>query len=242
MQGYGPWFSNLQSNPLDEEIVNDMLRQKGYEGGPISVSFKTDVQLWTHFFETQEVHTRVVLRDIVGVIFEAADTDADGSITFEELHDWVQTHKVDSIDNLSEVFFKYDSDEFGAGGYGYSEELSFGEFKQLLLGEGLIVVSHEAGEGRLQIQESLLDVAAKTIFGHADTDNDSTISKAEVVEVIKTYQVVANDSIDTIFAKVDSDQDGTVSYEEFKTLLLDEGVLELAPPLEEKGIFAMLFG
>eukprot|EP01043_Picozoa_sp_COSAG02_P050238 COSAG02_NODE_5141_length_4595_cov_1.739991_3_plen_260_part_00 len=231
------------ANPLDEEIVNDFLRQKGYDGEPLSVCFKTDVELWTHFFDSQEVHKRVVLRDVVGVIFEAADADADGSITFGELVDWVKTQKISSIDDVSQVFFKYDSDEFGGGGYGYSEDLSFGEFKQLLLGEGLIAVNDEAGaEGRLQIQESLLGLVAQKVFDRADTDDDGTISKTEVAEVMKTYQLVANESVDESFAKVDRDQDGTISYEEFKTFLLNEGVLELAPPQEEKSLFASLFG
>eukprot|EP01043_Picozoa_sp_COSAG02_P029766 COSAG02_NODE_1867_length_10594_cov_221.941591_2_plen_251_part_00 len=244
MVGYGATRNaRTQFNPLDEEIVNDLLRQKGYDQEPLSVCFKTDVELWTHFFDSQEVHRRVALRDIVGVVFEQADTDADGSITFGELVDWVKKQKISSIDNVSQVFFKYDGDDFGGGGYGYSEDLSFGEFKHLLLGEGLIAVNNEDGaEGRVQVQESLLNLVAQKIFDKADTDGDGTISKAEVAAVMNTYQLVANDSIDESFAKVDSDQDGAVSYEEFKSFLLDEGVLEVAPPQKEKSLFASLFG
>lgn len=231
---------------LDEEVVNDMLEHAGYDGPTIPVSFKTEIELWMDFFDAPEVHKRVVLRDVVRVVFEAADTDADDSITFIELVEWVEGQKV-GMENVSEAFLKYDDDEFGLGGYGYSDELSFGEFKRLLLGEGLITVNEGEGEGegRLLIQSSLLDVVAKEFFKKADADDDGEITKAEVGEVLKSYQLVSDTSLEESFAKIDTDGNGTISLDEFKAFLLDEGVLEVTPTppqSESKSVFGSLFG
>jgi hypothetical protein len=226
---------------LDEEVVNDMLEHAGYDGPTIPVSFKTEIELWMDFFDAPEVHKRVVLRDVVRVVFEAADTDADDSITFIELVEWVETQKVGMDIDVSEAFFKYDGHEVGAG-YGYSDDLSFGEFKRLLLGEGLITVK---GEGRLLIQSSLLDVVAKEFFKKADADDDGEITKAEVGEVLKSYQLVSDTSLEESFAKIDTDGNGTISLDEFKAFLLDEGVLEVTPTppqSESKSVFGSLFG
>ena len=229
---------------LDEEIVNGMLEHAGYDGPTIPVSFKKEIELWIEFFDAPEVHKRVVLRDVVAVVFEAADTDADGSITFTELVEWVETQKVGMDIDVSEAFFKYDGDVVGAG-FGHSDDLSFGEFKQLLLGEGLITVKEGEGEGRLLIQSSLLDVVAKEFFKKADADDDGEITKAEVGEVLKSYQLVSDTSLEESFAKIDTDGNGTISLDEFKAFLLDEGVLEVAPTppqSESKSVFGSLFG
>ena len=126
-------------------------------------------------------------------------------------------------------------------GVGGSDDLDFGEFKQLLLKERVISVGD--GDGRYTVADSLIDLVSHLIFHKADTDGDGEISLAEITAVLAAYSLEGD--APAVFESVDTNGDGLIDIHEFKGFLLSEGVLLCTGSRrkgEDSGLFDFLFG
>ena len=101
-------FSNVNQALLNNWLTNE----KGYAGPELPVVLMTESRLLTVLSSVQPAaaHKRLVLRDLVQVVFDTVDSDGDGDITFDELVQWIEGQNI-SIDNPSAAFFKADHDE-----------------------------------------------------------------------------------------------------------------------------------
>jgi len=135
-------FSNVNRELLNIWLVEE----KGYTGPELPVVLMTESRLLRLLSTAQPAaaHKRLVLRDLVRVVFEAVDSDGDGEITAQELVNWMETQHID-IDNPMEAFFAADRAENAL----WEDTLGLAEFKQLMLAEDLIGME---GEGRVGVQ------------------------------------------------------------------------------------------
>ena len=160
-------FSNV-----NRELINAWLtEEKGYAGPELPVVLMTESRLLRLLSTAQPAahHKRLVLRDLVRVVFEAVDSDGDGEITTQEFVNWIETQHVD-IDNPMAAFLAADRGEegnmpmgrlgrmqLGLGpdresvweAFNSEDTLGLAEFKQLMLAEDLIGME---GEGRVGVQ------------------------------------------------------------------------------------------
>ena len=226
---------------VNSEGLHEYLQGEGYSGPPLPVLLCSETQLVANFYHGDERHKRLVLRDIIAAIFAACDTDDDGAISLEELINFVAHYQLKL--NASKAFLESDSDQvvsFAGIGVGGSDDLDFGEFKQLLLKERMISVGD--GDGRYTVADSLIDLVSHLIFHKADTDGDGEISLAEITAVLAAYSLEGD--APAVFGSVDTNGDGLIDIHEFKGFLLSEGVLSTGSRRkgDDSGLFDFLFG
>lgn len=164
-------------------------------------------------------HDRVVLLDLLKTLFDQADSNSDGAISLSEFKEFTKSLGLDREEhNYQELFMDYDAN--------MKYELSFKEFKAMLLGTKLIAVEDVSGDGvaaEFRVDAALLDLVVRHIFAKADLDADGKISSEEVATLLTVYNIdaVAADA----FGKVDKDGDGKIGQKELTELLLNVGVV-----------------
>jgi hypothetical protein len=136
------------------------------------------------FFDGDQRHSRMVLRDLVWSIFEALDTDGDGRISLAEWQPFCEKHDI-TVGAFHDVDMQSDSDCL----------LSFTEFKQLLLRADALAAEVGA-EGRYTVARTLFDAVATSMFVKADGNGDGSISFDEARGVLESYGLLDDGQTD----------------------------------------------
>lgn len=164
-------------------------------------------------------HDRVVLLDLLKALFDLADGNKDGAISLSEFKEFTTSLGLDREEHAyQELFMDYDPN--------MNYELSFKEFKAMLLGTKLLAVADVTGDGvaaEFRVHKVLIDLVVGHIFAKADLDTDGKISKEEVTTLLTAYNI--DQSGADAFGKVDKDGDGKIDRKELVELLFDVGVV-----------------
>jgi Ca2+-binding EF-hand superfamily protein len=180
-----------------------------------------------HNFHNYDSHKRVVLLDLVLACFREADADGDGSITLSEFKSFLDRHGITLDQHFAEIFCVQDADA--------NYELDLEEFKSLLLQTRLVAVQDNNKDGSVAefgVDEQLFRLLARSFFAKADADKDGLISAAEIQQVLTHYGFEA-DGAASVFEKYDGNGDGAIDEEEFRSFLVEEGVVRAVEAKED---------
>ena len=158
-------------------------------------------------------HGRVVLLDLLRAVHRDADADGDGKITHNELTDFLGRHRLEHLEPMVGPLV------------GARTELSFGDFKALLLGTNLLSLDDVGGE--YSVHKSLVSIVTEVFFDDADVDGDGKISHDEVERMLVRLGLGAGDAgrASEALCLYDADGSGAIDKQEFQRLLLGEGLI-----------------
>lgn len=136
-------------------------------------------------------------KEKLGKIFKALDTNGDGKLSKEEIHNGYEEHfgKLLNEDELDQLFRDVDTDKSGF--------IDYSEF---------IVATMSS---KKNLSEEKLTAAFKLF----DADGNGTISKEELLQVLSTTGQISGDTIEDILKQADENNDGEIEFSEFCNLM-----------------------
>ena len=162
-------------------------------------------------------------------LFNSMDVDGNGYVSQAELRSKIA--KDDEIQKLltaaggdgsSHVWEQLDDDGDG--------KITWAEFEGMLSPDSGAFVDVVAGPGTAAPEEDDKPVDLKALFKSIDVDGDGTITKAELRKklaadntVQKLLTKMGGDGNSHVFEQLDEDDSGTITWEEFESMLSEEG-------------------
>lgn len=217
-----PWHAAealFESMELAHDDVEAHLKSKGFTGSDIikAIDFVED--------ETElpaAAHDRVVLLELLKILFAKVDNDHDGKISMAEFKKFASDYELSFDDDLhyNEVFLDYDKSR--------ECELSFEEFKALLFKTRLLTLidgNHNSMVSEFGVHRALQGIFWDHFFSKADSDKDGVVSRREVLEVLRAYGLGDADAAAKAFDTYDKNDDGNIDKEEFVSMMRSEGVV-----------------
>lgn len=196
--------STTMPTELTDEHVRDLLRDGGFEGKLRSITFAASAAAMPPC-----PHRRVLLLDIVRMLFRSADADADGLVCKEELQAWIVKHGLAHNSGLVDAVGEANSDRM----------LALDDFKALLTRSGLVTFQREQGTDGYGVHPLLYDAACGVFFEHADLDSDGAVSLEELVRMFEVHELGDAARAEHHFERFAGGQ-GVLQKEDFMRLLL----------------------
>lgn len=226
MTGYGPSVAaDTLFAPVGvaEDDVHQYLKSKGFTGADLigSINFVEEAEDLP-----DSKHNRVVLLELIQILFSKADTDGDGKISMTEFKDFCTEFGLNFGDeSASEIFIDYDKDR--------RYLLTFEEFKTLLLKTKLVAlrdgnINKVAAE--FGIHPALQGLFWDHFWNKADKDNSGVVSLDEVLQLFEDYGLGDVKNAKSAFDEFDLDGDGKINKKEFILMMCVEGVVSIEPP------------
>jgi len=164
----------------------------------------------------QATHKRVVLLDLLKILFEEADINNDGVVSRFEFCAFVGRHSLPLNSRQSPDIFKEACEEVQGG-------LPFEQFKTVLMSLNWVGLQDNTGDGVMKdffLHEKLMPAVAGHFFAKADSDGGGDICRAEVASVYRDYGLGTEEVASQAFAKT-----ARINREEFSRVLLKTNII-----------------
>lgn len=148
-------------------------------------------------------------------MFELADTDGNGYLSFEEFEYYMKRHTNHSIEMIQDVFAMIDKDGDG--------EVSKEEVRANFLRRRREMMEKTGGKVEGMVDDSMLLHAAQDadkLFDKADVSGDGELSLREFQLYMKRHTKHSDIAIAELFSMMDADNDGYVTREEVRRVFL----------------------
>lgn len=204
---------------ITEDEVGQHLSSQGFTGLVRKITFVGNENELP-----RSMHDRVVLLDLLGILFVNADLDGDGRITMDEFKEFITTYGLFEEQNWMEVFADFAVYE----GDGPLLSLSFEDFKTLLLNTNLLAIQDNNLNGvaaEFGIHNSLQHVFWDFFFSKSDSDGNGLVSHEDVDRVFTNYNLGDIEAARKAFLIYDKDGDNMLNKQEFDQMMIAEGVV-----------------
>ena len=193
----------------DELTVDDvkaMLDDGGFEGNLESITFVNEASQLP-----QNPHERILLLDVVRVLFNSAGADGGETIGASDLGEWIARHRLDGATELVDA-----ATEIAQAG----RRITFDDFKALLTRSKLLSFQRERGTDGYGVHPSLVRTTAGVFFQHADSNHDEKVSREGLARMFKAHGLGDAARAERYFERFDLDKSGELDKKEFTRLLL----------------------
>uniref|UniRef100_A0A1D1YLK3 non-specific serine/threonine protein kinase n=1 Tax=Anthurium amnicola TaxID=1678845 RepID=A0A1D1YLK3_9ARAE len=208
----------LRADPKERLTASEVLnhpwmREDGEASDkPIDIAVLTRMKQFRAMNKLKKVALKVIAEhlseeEIIGLkeMFKAIDTDNSGTVTFEELKTGLR--KLGS--KLSETEVRQLMEAADVDGNGTIDYIEF--------------ITATMHMNKLEREDHLY-----MAFEYFDQDKSGYITKEELEQALKKYNMGDENTIKEIIAEVDTDNDGRINYDEF-VAMMRKGNPEMAP-------------
>ena len=181
----------------DELTVDDvkaMLDDGGFEGNLESITFVNEASQLP-----QNPHERILLLDVVRVLFNSAGADGGETIGASDLGEWIARHRLDGATELVDA-----ATEIAQAG----RRITFDDFKALLTRSKLLSFQRERGTDGYGVHPSLVRTTAGVFFQHADSNHDEKVSREGLARMFKAHGLGDAARAERYFERFDLDKSG----------------------------------
>ena len=184
----------------------ELTRKHSHSQGSSSRSFKNDMG--------QELVNTLASADSM---FELADTNGDGYLTFDEFEYYMRRHTNHSIEMIQDVFAMIDKDGDG--------EITKEEVRANFLKRRRELAEKLGHKVESAVSESELLQAAKdadAMFDKADVSGNGEITMKEFQYYMKRHTDNSDRAIAELFSILDEDSDGNITRDEVRRVFLKQ--------------------
>eukprot|EP00956_Cyclotella_meneghiniana_P010519 scaffold14629_cov72-Cyclotella_meneghiniana.AAC.5 len=150
-------------------------------------------------------------------MFDLADTDGNGYLSFDEFEYYMRRHTKHSIEMIQDVFAMIDKDGDG--------EVTREEVRANFLKRRRELIEKQGGQVEAMVPDGeLLRVAedADKMFDKADVSGDGELTLKEFQLYMKRHTDNSDNAIAELFSMMDEDHDGFITREEVRRVFLKQ--------------------